>query len=206
MEKRKQLVEDTFCVSIADLRDGSFLKQKGSLLLSVLDENMMINYESSGDVLYIEANGNEQSIAIEKRPALSGVAYFFICSCGQRCKKIYLPPGHEDFTCRHCCNLAYRCTRISDSTKNGAILNDYCRMLKLIEKGMSRLQAYKLVEAIALIVEHGTYQTTDGKTFKILVFENQEIRERISEEELNECFDYKFSTRYIDEIFARFEK
>ncbi len=90
--------------------------------------------------------------------------------------------------------------------RTGGIVFAQAVMLKLIEKGMSRLQAYKLVEAIALTVEHGTYQTPDGKTFKILVFENQEIRERISEEELNECFDYKFSTRYIDEIFARFEK
>jgi adenylosuccinate lyase len=90
--------------------------------------------------------------------------------------------------------------------RTGGIVFAQAVMLKLIEKGMSRLQAYKLVEAIALTVEHGTYQTADGKTFKVLVFENQEIRERISEAELNECFDYKFSTRYIDAIFARFEK
>ena len=90
--------------------------------------------------------------------------------------------------------------------RTGGIVFAQTIMLKLIKKGMSRLEAYKLVETIALKVEHGTYQTVNGKTFKVLVFENQEIRKRISETELNECFDCKFSTRHIDEIFTRFEE
>ncbi len=88
--------------------------------------------------------------------------------------------------------------------RTGGIVFAQTVMLKLIEKGLDRLGAYKLVEAIALKVEHGTYQTPDGKTFKDLIFESKDIRIRLPEDELNECFDYKFSTRYIDTIFARF--
>lgn len=164
-KSRKNIVEDCFAIKIADLRDGPFLKQKGSLRLSAHDETMNVSYELLGDVLYAEYNETEQSVAIEKKPALRGVAYFFLCSCGRRCKKLYLSPGREDFICRQCGNLSYQSCRISDSTKNGAILNDYCRMLKLIEKReniRSVFYAGKFTSRFNKLLEYGTKQGFKG--------------------------------------------
>lgn len=42
------------------------------------------------------------------RPYFGGVRYWWGCPrCGNRCKKLYLPPGARQFACRGCHNLTY---------------------------------------------------------------------------------------------------
>lgn len=41
-------------------------------------------------------------------PHFGGERWWFICPCGQRVGKLYLPPGGRSFKCRHCYNLTYR--------------------------------------------------------------------------------------------------
>jgi hypothetical protein len=43
--------------------------------------------------------------------------------CGQRVRKIYLPPGGDYFGCRHCYNLTYQCQKEHDKRVD-AILKD----------------------------------------------------------------------------------
>ncbi|MCK8607118.1 adenylosuccinate lyase [Apilactobacillus ozensis] len=70
-------------------------------------------------------------------------------------------------------------------------------MLKLIDAGMTRENAYDLVQPL-------TAQSWDeGKAFRPLVENNAEIREYLSEDDINDAFDYHYHLRHADEIFKR---
>jgi len=70
-------------------------------------------------------------------------------------------------------------------------------MLKLTTKGLSREQAYRIVQGISMKVWKGD---TD---FKSLLLKNKEARDYLNEEEINECFDYNNYLQHIDYIFSR---
>lgn len=88
--------------------------------------------------------------------------------------------------------------------KTGGIFFAQRVMLKLVEKGMPRHEAYALLEELALKVEHGTFETKDEEAFTSLVYKNFEIFKLLSREELDKCFDPKESLKHVDKIFARF--
>ncbi|WP_056965880.1 adenylosuccinate lyase [Apilactobacillus ozensis] len=70
-------------------------------------------------------------------------------------------------------------------------------MLKLIDAGMTRENAYDLVQPL-------TAQSWDeGKAFRPLVENNAEIREYLSEDDIDDAFDYHYHLRHADEIFKR---
>ncbi len=70
-------------------------------------------------------------------------------------------------------------------------------MLELIEKGMSREEAYDLVQPL-------TAKAWDEKQqFKPLVENNKEITSKLSQAEIDEIFDYHYQIRHVDEIFKR---
>lgn len=77
-------------------------------------------------------------------------------------------------------------------------------MMKLTEKGMPRADAYNLLERIALSVQRGDFRTKKGLSFRDLVYQNQIVGERLSEEELDSCFDPQEALKNIDQIFRRF--
>jgi len=70
-------------------------------------------------------------------------------------------------------------------------------MLALINKGLSRQQAYKMVQRNAM----RTWQGEDN--FMNLLKADTEVMEHLSSAEVDELFDYKFYLRYIDDIFRR---
>ncbi len=88
--------------------------------------------------------------------------------------------------------------------RTGGIVFAQRVMMKLTEKGMPRHEAYDLVEGLALSVKRGTFLTDDNKSFRDLVNNNITIVNLLSEKEVNECFDPRFSLKYIDRVFARF--
>lgn len=69
-------------------------------------------------------------------------------------------------------------------------------LLKLIESGMSREEAYDLVQSQAAIAwdEH--------KSFKELIVNHPTIKGKLGDT-LVEAFDYHYHLRYVDDIFAR---
>jgi adenylosuccinate lyase len=71
-------------------------------------------------------------------------------------------------------------------------------LLKLVEKGMARGRAHELLRQLALQARERE------KDFKELLLEDREVSERLSPEELEELFDYRYYLRHVDEIFARF--
>ena len=70
-------------------------------------------------------------------------------------------------------------------------------MLSLVEKGLSREQAYKLVQKHAM-------ETWDHEAdFRELVKSDAKVTAYMSSEELDTLFDYGYYLRYIDDIFQR---
>jgi len=67
----------------------------------------------------------------------------------------------------------------------------------LIEKGLTRENAYRIVQNTAMI------SWEKGKEFFELLKNDEKVMEKISEEELYEIFDIKFHTRNIDSIFKK---
>ncbi|WP_220751477.1 adenylosuccinate lyase [Apilactobacillus xinyiensis] len=70
-------------------------------------------------------------------------------------------------------------------------------MLKLIDAGMTRESAYDLVQPLT------AKSWDEGKAFRPLVENNTEIREHLSDDDINDAFDYHYHLRHADEIFKR---
>jgi adenylosuccinate lyase len=79
---------------------------------------------------------------------------------------------------------------------HGAIFSQRA-MLALVESGMDRQQAYR-------IVQHAAHEAWDnGVHLRELLGENDEVRARISAEQLNEIFDLAPHLKHIDATFER---
>jgi adenylosuccinate lyase len=70
-------------------------------------------------------------------------------------------------------------------------------MLALIDKGISRQESYKFVQRNAM------ESWRSGKKFLSLLEADKELMSRISKEELEAIFDYKFYLTHVDTIFKR---
>ncbi|WP_233185690.1 adenylosuccinate lyase [Thermotoga sp. SG1] len=73
-------------------------------------------------------------------------------------------------------------------------------LLKLIEKGLTRKEAYDIVQRNAL----KTWESE--KHFLEHLLEDEDVKRLVTEEELRELFDASYYLRYVDRIFERFEK
>jgi adenylosuccinate lyase len=70
-------------------------------------------------------------------------------------------------------------------------------MLAIIDKGLSRQQAYELVQRNAMKT------WAEGKDFLSLLKADNEVTAIISDSELEKLFDYSYYLRFIDDIFKR---
>jgi adenylosuccinate lyase len=70
-------------------------------------------------------------------------------------------------------------------------------MLELTKRGLSREEAYKMVQRISMQVWQGQ------DDFKALLLENAEVGQYLTKLEIEECFDYQTYLRNIDIIFTR---
>jgi len=70
-------------------------------------------------------------------------------------------------------------------------------MLTLIEKGMSRQQAYGIVQRNSMTA------WKERKSFLKLLEKDAEVTGKISLKELRGLFDYRFFTQYVDDSFRR---
>ncbi|ABB14901.1 adenylosuccinate lyase [Carboxydothermus hydrogenoformans] len=71
-------------------------------------------------------------------------------------------------------------------------------LLALVEKGILRETAYKIVQRNAMTA----WKT--GKSFKELLLSDEELTKLLTLEEIAELFDYNYHLKYVDEIFKRF--
>lgn len=69
-------------------------------------------------------------------------------------------------------------------------------LLKLIDKGLSREEAYDLLQPVAI----KAYQ--EKKSFKELIQQDEMINKILTNEEIEHCFDVNYHLQAIDQIFA----
>jgi len=79
--------------------------------------------------------------------------------------------------------------------KTGGLIFSECLMLKMIDKGLSRESAYKIVQRIA--------HSQEDLTFYEKVKNDREINEILSHNEIEACFSLKTSLSNIEHIFKR---
>ncbi|OEF99480.1 adenylosuccinate lyase [Vulcanibacillus modesticaldus] len=70
-------------------------------------------------------------------------------------------------------------------------------LLALIDKGMTREEAYDLVQKKAM------QAWNEQRSFKELISQEEKIVKVLSSEEIDECFDYRYHLKNVDYIFER---
>jgi adenylosuccinate lyase len=70
-------------------------------------------------------------------------------------------------------------------------------LMRLAERGIERQKAYGMVQRNALRV------WSEGQEFKRLILDDPEIREYLSENEIEEIFDLDYHLKHVDDIFDR---
>lgn len=93
--------------------------------------------------------------------------------------------------------MVYPEKMLANMQKSYGLYNSQRVMLALIDKGLSRENAYELVQKNAM----ESWNT--GTCFIDLLLADKNIREYLSEEEIREIFDLKFYLRNIDYIYQR---
>jgi len=83
--------------------------------------------------------------------------------------------------------------------KYGGIVFSQRVLLELIKKGMSREDAYAVVQRAALKAWNS------GGNFKENLMQEKEVLSLLSKKNLEELFDVKYHLRYVDEIIRRLE-
>lgn len=81
--------------------------------------------------------------------------------------------------------------------QSGGVVFSQRVLLALVEKGMSRQDAYRVVQRAALSA------LDDGQDFESVVGQAPEVRERLTKDELAELFDASFYLRSLDVTFER---
>jgi adenylosuccinate lyase len=81
--------------------------------------------------------------------------------------------------------------------RSGGVVFSQRVLLALVQKGMSRQDAYRVVQRAALSA------LDDGQDFKTVVGQAPEVRERLTADELAELFDPAFYLRHLDVTFER---
>ncbi len=82
-------------------------------------------------------------------------------------------------------------------------------LLELPSKGVSREDAYKIVQRNAMkvwgdIQKGKSALNSDGESLYLeYLLSDEELREKLSEDEIRDCFDYGYYTKNIDAIFKR---
>ena len=70
-------------------------------------------------------------------------------------------------------------------------------LLELVEKGLTREEAYKLVQGNAMKV----WET--GADFRETLLADPDVAARLSEQEIDNCFNMEHHLRFVDEIYQR---
>jgi adenylosuccinate lyase len=71
-------------------------------------------------------------------------------------------------------------------------------MLTLVEKGMRREEAYKVVQENA----HSAWNKQDGN-FRDLITNDSRVKEKLSPHEIDACFDPQHHLQHLDEVYQR---
>lgn len=82
----------------------------------------------------------------------------------------------------------------------GGVIFSQAVLLKMIEKGLSREQAYRIIQSHAMKAWNKA-----GGDFKQNLLEDENVTSVLSEEEISQCFDPSFYLKNINQVFKRLE-
>jgi adenylosuccinate lyase len=82
----------------------------------------------------------------------------------------------------------------------GGVIFSQRVMLTLVEKGLKREEAYKIVQSNA----HQAWNT-EGGDFRTLVSQDEQVTKALSKDELDACFDPQHQLRHLDEVYQRLD-
>jgi len=80
--------------------------------------------------------------------------------------------------------------------KMGGLVASEQVMLALIEKGLSRDEAYK-------VAQRNAAKAWEGQDFQTAVSEDPIVKEKLTEEEVAKAFDIRYHLKHVDETFRR---
>ena len=80
----------------------------------------------------------------------------------------------------------------------GGVIFSQRVLLALVEKGMIREDAYKIVQSSA----HQAWNQPNGN-FQDLISQNEQIKSHLSDAEITACFDPKHHLKHLDDVYQR---
>ncbi len=89
---------------------------------------------------------------------------------------------------------------LKNTSLYGGIVFSQRVLLELCNKGLSREEAYKLVQENALKAFN-----TDNGDFKNNLLNDERISKHLTEKEIDECFDINYYLRNIESIYSKFQ-
>ena len=95
--------------------------------------------------------------------------------------------------------VVHKGNMLKNTSLFGGIVYSQRVLLELTNKGLSRENAYRLVQKNAL----DAFNKQDGD-FKKNLLSDDEVSKILTKEEIENCFDSSYYLRNIDEIYSRF--
>ena len=96
--------------------------------------------------------------------------------------------------------VVYEKNMLENTKLYGGVIYSQRIMLALIEKGLSREEAYRIVQKNA----HNAWNSSHGD-FKANLLSDSDVLQKLNEQEIETCFNTKYYLSNINEIYKRFE-
>jgi len=93
--------------------------------------------------------------------------------------------------------VVYPDRMLENMRKTGGVIFSQRVLLELINKGLTRQEAYDIVQRCALGL------SGEGPDFKQILISDCEVRKYLTEPEVEACFDLRYHLKYIDRIFKK---
>ncbi len=93
--------------------------------------------------------------------------------------------------------LVYPKNMIDSLTKTKGLIYSQRVLLELMNKGLTREDAYEIIQRCAMQV------WDENSDFRDVLLRDRKVRKYLKESEINTCFDIKYYTRHRDLIFKR---
>ncbi len=93
--------------------------------------------------------------------------------------------------------LVYPKNMVNSLSRTNGLIYSQRVLLELMKKGLTREQAYDIIQSCAMQVWQDTTE------FKDVLYRDRRVRKYLRPTEIDACFDIKYYTRYRDLIFKR---
>lgn len=143
MRKLKPLIEECTILETGFIKqDLKCCRNKEAKITGVFNivhgnQKLLCDYwiEYAGNNAYFVistgVNFLPQRILLSEQPLYFGIRSYFVCNCGRRASKLFLPSGQNEFKCRKCHHLRYELSTINRNSVHGELFYRTNRTIKL---------------------------------------------------------------------------